>query len=118
MFFVDDKSENLYCLHVPNGSRNDFIDLLRKGAARSSSFVVPCSNYDVKIVPGSSSSRIIVSGKEITMNLTEADIGEIVAAVEEHLSENGDLPLDHSLESVGVEFEPTEIEDFIIETVD
>lgn len=118
MIKIDNETDNLICIQIPLSERKNFINELKKMLENNVNIVINSNTSIIKILLSLKDFIIEVKDNEINISLRREDCIELIEAIEEHIEENSDLPLDHSFESLGAVIIPETFEDVVIETID
>ncbi|MDL5053172.1 hypothetical protein QQ056_06385 [Oscillatoria laete-virens NRMC-F 0139] len=117
MIKIDSSTDHIVCVQIPLSERQAFIDTLKKLLVERIAINVAAINGILNLMIGQEFTIDARHPSELTICLREEDCQELIEAIDEHILENGVIPLDHSLESLGASILPDELEDVVIETI-
>lgn len=107
-------------LELPLSNRGAFLEQLRSVAPGNALFMSARTGERVSFIRNSGTDFSVDATKNdsVELRLPNEQWQDLIDAIQEHIDEDGDLPLDHSFEPYGAAFFPSSLKDLVIETVE
>lgn len=114
MITISDTIPSIVTIQIPNNERHHLLELLR-----SDKYPIRVSTDRgwIEIYDDTTFHVNVQCLDRVIIRIPHTDKQELVDAIEEHIAENGSLPLDHSFEASGANIVPQGIRDVVVETV-
>jgi DNA-binding LytR/AlgR family response regulator len=118
MIKIDRETPDLICIQLPILERQDFLNKLRSLLESGTTITLEAIGGIIRFVLSETDFLIDASQEsEITLILKYDDCVDLAEAIQEHIEEDTDLPLDHSFETFGAQLVPESLEDVVFETI-
>jgi hypothetical protein len=117
---IDRTTQKLLCIQIRNSERHQFVDIVNSFIDSLETEVTIDSESQDVLVLRKLDDGILVDLSEpsrVVISMSTEELTHLMEAIEEHIEENSELPLDHALEPLGAKFRPPDWSDVVIETV-